>query len=103
MNSRFGSFKLIFHFLIFLIFLFFCVLNVFFYNIYKKDTLLILSNYEKTMQHDHGEINNFYMEHIGEIFFTRENIKERGFIQNNFNIKYMTKNSIYGNRLKKLP
>ncbi len=55
------------------------------------------------MQHDHGEINNFYMEHIGEIFFTRENIKERGFIKNNFNIKYMTKNSIYGNRLKKLP
>ncbi len=56
MNSRFGSFKLIFHFLIFLIFLLFCVLNVFFYDIYKKDTLLILSNYEKTMQHDHGEI-----------------------------------------------
>lgn len=103
MDSRFGSIKLIFYFLIFLIFLLFCILNIFFYDIYKKDSLLILSDYEKTMQHDHGEITKFHSKNIGELFFIRENIKERSPRKIYLNEITLSEKNIYGGFLKKYP
>ena len=103
MNTTFSSFKLIVSFLIFLIFLLFCILNIFFYDIYKKDTLLILSDYEKTMQYEHSEINRFYNENIGELFFIRENIKELNQNKPFLNNHYIENKQVFGNFLKKYP